>query len=89
MKTMKYVVFWEYDKEDEAVLLEKFKTRPETEINRLFPPMVFGGQTKGFSLVEEEDFDRVEKFCHHYTPVLEFEILPIVEAVKMIEIRKY
>jgi len=86
---MKYIVFWEYDKKVEAVLVEKFKRRPETEINRLFPPSHLGGQTKGFSLVEEEDFERIEKFYHHYAPELNFKIYPFIETIKVLEIRKY
>lgn len=38
---MKYIVFWEYEKEDEADLIEKFKIRPEAEITRIFPPMLW------------------------------------------------
>ena len=86
---MKYIVFWEYDKEDEAELIEKFKVRPETEITRLFPPCALGGQTKGFSLVENDDFEQIEKFLHHYTPLLEVKIFPIIELPKVVEIRKY
>ena len=86
---MKYIAFWEYDKKDEAVLFEKFKTGPETEIKRLFPPCALGGQTKGFSLFEEDDFERAEKFCHHYAPEMKFRIFPIIEVTKLVGIRKY
>jgi hypothetical protein len=86
---MKYIAFWEYDKKDEARLFEKFKTRPETEVKRLFPPYALGGQTKGFSLVEEEDFERLEKFCHHYAPEMKFKIFPIIEVTKLVGIRTY
>ena len=86
---MKYVLFWEYDKKDEAALIEKFKTRPEAEIKRLLPPYAIGGQTKGFSLVEAEDFEQIEKFYHHYAPVLKAKIFPIIELTKLLEIRKY
>lgn len=86
---MKYIVFWEYDKKDEAALFEKFKTRPEAEIKRLFPPYALGGQCKGFSLFEAEDFSEIEKFGHHYAPDMKFQIFPIVEVTKLVEIRKY
>ena len=86
---MKYVAFWEYDKKDEEALFEKFRTRPESEINRISPPFALGGQTKGFSLLEEDDFERIEKFCHHYKPLLKFKIYPIIEAEKAIKLRKY
>ena len=86
---MEYIVFWEYDKKDEANAFEKFKTRPEAEINRLFPPYALGGQTRGFSLVEDEDFERIEKFYHHYAPELKIKIFPIIEVTKLVEIREY
>ncbi len=86
---MKYVVFWEYDKKDEPAVFEKFKTRPEAEISRLLPPYALGGQTAGFSLFDEEDFERIEKFQHHYAPELKFEIFPIIEVSKLVEIREY
>lgn len=85
----KYIGFWEYDKKDEEALFEKFKTRPETEITRLFPPSVLLGQTKGFSIVEEDDVERMEKFIHHYTPLLKIKLYPFIELEKLVAIRKY
>ena len=78
---MKYVVFWEYEKEDEVGLIEKFKVRPEAEITRLFPPCALGGQTKGFSLVEDDDFEGVDTFLQDYTPLLKVTIFPIIERI--------
>ena len=86
---MKYIAFWEYDKKDEAALIEKFKIKPDAEITRIFPPCVLGGQTKGFSLVETDDFEQLEKFLHNYTPLLKAKVFPIIELTKVIEIRKY
>ena len=86
---VKYIVFWEYDKKDEAAVFEKFKTRPEAEINRLLPPYALGGQTKGFSLFEEEDFERLEKFGHYFAPLFKFKVFPIIELTKLVEIREY
>ena len=86
---MKYVVIWEYKKKDEAMIIEKFKKRPEGEITRLYPPYALGGQTKGFSLVEAEDFLEVEKFYHTYAPLLKWKVYPIVDLESIIGIRKY
>ena len=86
---MKYIVFWEYDKKDKAAVLQKFKTKPEAEITRLALPYALGGQTRGFSLFEDEDFERIEKFQHRYAPLLKLEIFPIIEVTKLVEIRKY
>jgi hypothetical protein len=86
---MKYVVIWEYKKKDEAEIFEKFKKRPEGEITRLYPPYALGGQTKGFSLVEAEDFLEVEKFYHTYAPLLKWKVYPIVDLESIIGIRKY
>jgi hypothetical protein len=79
---MKYFVFWEYEKEDEADLIEKFKVRPGAEITRLFPPGALGGQTKGFLLVEDDDFERVEKFLHHHSPMLKVKIFQSLNLQK-------
>lgn len=86
---MKYVVFWEYDKKYEAAIIEKFNKRPEAEMKRLTPPYVLGGQTKGFSLYEEENFEQLEKFIHHYTPLLKTKIYPILELTTVVKNRKY
>lgn len=86
---VKYIVLWEYDKKDEAAVFEKFKTRPEAEVNRLLPPYALGGQTKGFSLFEDEDFERIEKYQHHYAPELKVKIFPIIEVTKLVELREY
>jgi hypothetical protein len=86
---MKFIGFWEYDKKDEAALFEKFKTRPETLVTRLFPPYCIVGQTKGFSLMEGEDVEKMEQFMHHYKPLLKFKIFPIIELEKLLEVRKY
>jgi len=85
----KFIGFWEYDKKDEASLIEKFKTKPETMINRLFPPCCLLGQTKGFSIMEEDDMERVEKFVHHYSPYLKIKIYPFIELEKLVKIRQY
>jgi hypothetical protein len=86
---MKYILFWEYKKKDEAEIIDRFKKRPEAEIQRLFPPYALGGQTKGFSLVEADDYREIEKFYHHYTPLLKTKIFPIIELTELIKIRKY
>jgi hypothetical protein len=85
---MKFIVYWEYDKKDEAAMWEKFKNPPEITEHRLFPPCILGGQTKGFSLYEEENLEQLEKLIHHYTPLLKTKISPILELPKVIEIRK-
>jgi hypothetical protein len=84
---MKYVAFWEYCKKDEPVLIEKFKKRPEHEITRVTPAFHLGGQTKGFSIYEADDFTTVEKFIHHYSPELNFVVYPILETTEVIKIR--
>jgi len=86
---MEYVVVWEYKKKDEAEIIEKFKKRPEGTMKRLYPPRALGGQTKGFSLVEADDFMEIEKFFHTYAPLLKWKVYPIVELGKIIEIRTY
>ena len=84
---MKYVAFWEYCKKDEKVLIEKFVKRPEQEITRITPAFHLGGQTKGFSIYEADDFITIEKFLHHYSPELNFTVYPILETSEEIKIR--
>ena len=86
---MEYVVVWEYEKKDEAEIIKKFKKRPEGTMSRLYPPKALGGQTKGFSLVEADDFMEIEKFFHTYAPLLKWKVYPIVDLGKIIEVRKY
>ena len=85
---MKYVAFWEYSKKDEKILIEKFKKRPEQEITRVTPAFHLGGQTKGLSIYEADDFMVIEKFLHHYSPELNFQVYPLVETAALIKIRE-
>jgi len=85
---VKYIGYWEYDLKDEPALLEKYKVLPEgLEKLRLFPPYWLGGQTKGFSLLETDDFEKIEELCHHYAPEMKFKIYPIIEVAKALPIR--
>jgi hypothetical protein len=84
---MKYICFWEYNKKDEAALFEKLPY--EGELNRLSPSYSIGGTTRGFTLVEEEDFEKIEKHYHYLAPLLKVKVLPINELMKVLEIRKY
>jgi hypothetical protein len=86
-KNMKYVAYWEYCKKDEKVLIEKFKKRPEQEITRITLAFHLGGQTKGLSIYEADDFTTIEKFLHHYSPELNFVVYPILETTEEIKIR--
>jgi hypothetical protein len=84
---MKYVALWEYCKKDEMALIEKFKKRPEQDITRVSPAFHLGGQTKGLSLYEADNFTTIEKFLHHYSPELNFKVYPIVETTEIVKIR--
>jgi hypothetical protein len=72
---MKYVYFWKYDKKDEAALFEKLPF--QGELNRLSPSYSIGGQTRGFTLIEEENFEKIEKHCQNLAPLLNVKVLPI------------
>ncbi len=86
---MKYLLLWEYDLKDESTLFEKFKVLPEDNKKlRIFPPHFLGGQTKGFSVLEADDFEQIEQFCHHYAPDMKWKIFPIIEAAKAVQIRE-
>ena len=84
---MKYICFWEYDKKDEKALFEKLPY--EGELHRISSSFTIGGQTKGFTLVEEEDFETIEKHYHYLAPLLRVKVLPIIELMKVLEIGKY
>ena len=84
---MQYVAFWEYDAKDEKTLINKFTARSEAGITRLYPPCLLGGQCKGFSVIEADDFAEIEKFIHQYTPELRVKIFPIFELQKAVPIR--
>jgi len=84
---IKYIVFWEYDKKDEEALFEKLPF--EGELNRLSTSYYIGGETKGFTLVEEEDFEKIEKHYQHFAPIVRTKVLPIIEMGRVLEARKY
>jgi hypothetical protein len=84
---MKYVCFWEYNKKDEEALFKKLPY--QGELNRLLTSYSIGGQTKGFTIVEEDDFEKIEKHYTHFAPILKLEILPIIELNRVLELRKH
>jgi hypothetical protein len=86
-ENMKFIAFWKYDPKDERTLIEKFKTLPKFEIQRIMAPHILVGRSRGFSLFEAENLEQVEVFCHYYAPEMEIEFYPIVEASKFIPIR--
>jgi hypothetical protein len=85
---MKYVAIWEYDPENEAKVIAKFKSLPDFGIKRLSPPYCILGQKKGFSIIEAENPEQIEEFTHYYVDVLDFEILPLIEVAKAVPIRE-
>ena len=85
---MKFIAFWEYDQKEERTLIEKFKTLPKFEIQRMMPPYALVGRPRGFSLFEAENLEQVEEFCHYYAPEMKIEFYPIIEVAKMMPIRE-
>jgi len=88
---MKYLTFWEFCSEDMDKVIKKFvEYQKELEKNPgkyqkyIYPPHAFGGETKGFSIVEATPEQMAEN-TFYWTPLLKMTYKPIMESAKIVE----
>jgi hypothetical protein len=92
---VKFVWYWEYDDEKTNEVIASFgkmmalreKGSPDV------PKMIFGpfqhvGTSKGFTVFETDDPEKLMYMAAHYVPLLRGNFVPILENVKSVEIWK-
>ena len=90
---MKFIGFWEFKPEDLDKILEKRKqlfAESEKEPER-FAKIIFGGfcyvgETKGFTVFETDDPEKLWNTC--ISPEVTYKFIPIVETSKAVEFLK-
>jgi hypothetical protein len=92
-KEVKFIGFWEFKLEDLDKLLEKrrqliaeMEKEPERFAKVIFGGYCFAGETKGFTVYETDD---VEKLWNHLvllSPEMKGKFVPITETSKAIEL---
>ena len=86
---MKYLTFWEFSPEDMDKVIKKFaeyqkelEKNPDKYQTYIYPPHAFGGETKGFSIVEATPEQMVENVLY-WTPLLRMKYKAIVASAKI------
>ncbi|MEM2841775.1 MAG: DUF3303 family protein [Thermoproteota archaeon] len=86
---MKFIAFWEFNAEDTNKVIEKFKVQvaeAEKFPKTIFGPYNFIGETKGFTILETDDPDKLMNSAIYYDPELKFKFIPIIETTKGAEL---
>jgi hypothetical protein len=90
---VKFVAFWEYDAEVAMKVIEKLKQMTaerekgtERVPKLIFGPFNFAGETKGFSVYETDDPDKLTNMTAFYMPELRMKIIPIQESARAAEL---
>jgi len=90
---MKFIAFWEYNAEDTAKCIDKLKQAmaerdkgTERFAKMIFGPYHFNGETKGFSVYETDDPDKLMNIAIFYGPEMKWKFIPIIETGKSAEL---
>ncbi len=90
---MKFIGFWEFKIEDFDKLLERRKQiveerekDPERFAKVIFGGYTFAGETKGFTVFETDDMEKLLSDAFIMGPYMTYEFIPITETSKVIEL---
>jgi hypothetical protein len=93
VKRVKFIAFWEFNVEDTVKCIEKLKQAmaekergTESLAKIIFGPYNFNGKTKGFSVYETDDPDKLMKIAIFYMPEMKWKFIPIIETSKGAEL---
>lgn len=89
---MKYVGFWEYSPGSLMKVIEKFRqmTAEREDGNKDFAKIIFGpfrlfGESKGFSIFETDDPEKLTNIANFYMPEVKWSFVPIHEAAEYLK----
>lgn len=95
---MKFIAFWEHDREDVDRVIPKFqkwldflKKDPEKHLKIIFPPHYLAmvnekGNQRGISIFECDNEEKLIDYILTYWPELRIKIVPLMEAIKTSEL---
>jgi muconolactone delta-isomerase len=89
---MKYIGFWEYAPGSLMKVIEKFKqmTMEREKGNKDFAKLILGpfrlfGESKGFSIFETDDPEKLTEIANFYIPEMKWNFIPIHDAAEYIK----
>ncbi len=95
---MKFMMFWEYSREDTDKVLAKFqkfheaiKKNPEKHVKPIFPAHHLGepsetGMSKGITIYESDDEEKLIDYIVSYYPEMKIKIVPLLDSAKTSEL---
>jgi hypothetical protein len=95
---MKFIMFWEYSREDTDKVLQKFqkfheaiKKNPEKHVKPITPSYHLGevsetGMMKGITIYESDDEEKLIDYTVSYYPEMRIKIVPLMDSVKTSEL---
>ena len=95
---MKFIMFWEYSREDTDKVLQKFqkfhealKKNPEKHVKPITPTYHLGepsetGMMKGITIYESDDEEKLIDFVVSYYPEMRIKIVPLMDSAKTAEL---
>ena len=90
---MKYIGFWEFCPENMDKAIEK-NNQVVAERNTgskkfgtvIFGPFGLGGEMKGFTVFEVDNYEQLINLSLHYVPYMTWKFVPLLETTKIIEL---
>jgi len=95
---MKFIMFWEYCREDTDKVLAKFqkfhealKKNPQKHVKLIFPTSHLSepsetGMMKGISIYESDDEEKLIDFTLAYYPEMRIKIVPLMDSARTAEL---
>ena len=89
---MKYIAFWEMKPEDVPKVIAKYKVRNKSGMENLFGaglktlfgPCHIGLETKGFTILETNNPEKLANYSSYYLPELTMKIYPINDSKQVV-----
>jgi len=88
-----FIAFWEYRAEDTEKTIQKLRKRmaemektTKTFAKLVFGPYTFNGETKGFSVYETDDPDKLTNLAIFYHPEMTWKFVPLIDTQKGAEL---
>ena len=91
---MKFIMFWEYSRDDTDKVLQKFdkfhealKKNPEEHVKPITPAYHLGetsetGMMKGITLYESDEEEKLIDYVVSYYPEMRIRIVPLMDSAK-------
>ena len=90
---MQLIAFWEYKAEDIPKVIEKLSQMTaerekgtERVAKIVYGPYNFNGETKGFTVYETDDPDKLMNLAIFYGPEMTWKFVPLIDTKKAAEL---